>query len=71
MGRHTERDNIVILAVYLEFGRNMALVAVKDQEAIATLRSRLSMLIEVLNPVQACLIIGPAIGSRLDYPVAR
>ena len=29
------------------------------------------MLVEVLNPVQASLIIGPSIGSRLDHPVVR
>ena len=28
--RHVERDNIILLAVELEFGRVMAFVAVKD-----------------------------------------
>ena len=29
------------------------------------------MLVEVLNPVQASLIVGLSIGSRLDHPVVK
>ena len=50
VGRHTERDDIVLLAVELEVSRVVAVVAVEDKEAINPDYSRFGMLVEVLNP---------------------
>ena len=40
MRRHTERDDVVLLAMKLEFGRVVALVAVEDQQPIFAFRTR-------------------------------
>ena len=47
--RHTERDNVILFAIELEVGRVVAIVAVKDEEAINPGYSSFSILIEVLN----------------------
>ncbi len=69
MRRYTERDNIVLLAVELEFGRVVALVAVEDQQPIFAFRARYYMEVEVLNPIQANSISRPAIIGSYDTPV--
>jgi hypothetical protein len=50
VGRHIERDNVVLLVVELKVGRVVAIVAVKDEEAINPDYSSFSIRIEVLNP---------------------
>jgi hypothetical protein len=47
--RHAERNDVVLLAVELEVGRVVAVVAVEDEEAINPSCSSFSMLVEVLN----------------------
>ena len=47
--RHTERDDVMFLAVDLKWGRVMALVAVEDQQPAPSLRTRCRMVVEVLN----------------------
>ena len=41
MRRHAERDDFILLAKKLEFGRVVALVAIEDQEAVNASSSRL------------------------------
>ena len=50
MRRHAECDNIVLLAENLEVDRVVALMAVKDKEAISGSASRSGVLFKVLNP---------------------
>ena len=52
MGRHTERNNVVILTVLFELDRVVAFVTVKDKKTFGTLSTRPSMLIEMFNPFQ-------------------
>ena len=40
MRRHAERNDVVLLAMELEFSRVVALVAVKDQQPIFAFRTR-------------------------------
>jgi hypothetical protein len=36
MRRHTERDDIVLLTIYLEIGGLMTFMAIEDQKTIGT-----------------------------------
>ena len=49
MRRHTKRNDVVFLAMELEFGRVVALVAVEDQQPVLALCSRRCMEVEVLD----------------------
>ena len=51
MRRHAERNNVVLLAIELEFGRVVALVAVEDQQPVFALCPGCCMVVEVLDPV--------------------
>ena len=51
MRRHTERDDVVLLAIELEFGRVVALVAVEDQQLIFAFCPRCYIEVEVLDPI--------------------
>ena len=51
MRRHAECNNVVLLAIELEFGRVVALVAVEDQQPIFAFRARYCMEVEVLDPI--------------------
>jgi hypothetical protein len=51
MRRHAERDDVVLLAIELEFGRVVALVAVEDQQSIFAFRTTCCMEVEVLDPI--------------------
>ena len=46
----------MFLAVLLKLNRDMALVAINDQEAIFPFRMILRVLIEMLNPLKSNLI---------------
>jgi hypothetical protein len=50
VGRHAERDDVVLLAVELKVSRVVAVVAVEDKEAMNPDCSSFGMLVEVLNP---------------------
>jgi hypothetical protein len=65
---HTEGDDVVALAVELEFGGMVAFVAIKDQKPVDPPRTAGCMLIKVLDKLKASFIIGPAILSRVDTP---
>ena len=49
MRRHAECDDVVLLAIELEFGRVVALVAVEDQQPIFALCPRRRIVVEVLD----------------------
>ena len=71
MRRHTECNDVILLAMELEFGRVVALVAVEDQQPIFALCPRRGMAVEVLDPIQAYRIGSPAIVGGCDGPVGR
>ena len=52
MGKHTKRNNIVILAILFELDRIVAFVTVKDKKTFSTLSTRFNMLIKVLDLFQ-------------------
>ena len=52
MGRYTERNNVVILAILFELDRVVAFVTVKDKKTFGTLSTRFSMFVKVLDPFQ-------------------
>ena len=52
MGRHTERNNVVVLTVLFELDRVVAFVTVKDKKTFGTLSTRPSMLIKVFSSFQ-------------------
>jgi hypothetical protein len=49
MRRYIERDDVILLAIELEFGRVVALVAVEDQQPVFALCPGRYIVIEVLN----------------------
>ena len=71
MRRHTECNDVVLLAMELGFRRVVALVAVEDQQPIFAFRTRCCVVVEVLDPIQAYCIGSPAIVGGCDAPVGR
>ena len=69
--RHAERNNVVLLAMELEFGRVVALVAVKDQQPALALCPGRCVVVEMLDPIQAYCIGSPAIVGGCNAPVGR
>ena len=69
MQGHIERDNVVLLAMELEFGRVVAFVAVEDQQPIFAFRTTCCMVVEVLDLIQANNIGSLAIVGGSDTPV--
>ncbi|KAJ0136934.1 Uncharacterized protein HZ326_20052, partial [Fusarium oxysporum f. sp. albedinis] len=67
----TKRNDIVLIAICLKVGRVVAFVPIEDQKPIATFRSDLCVLIEVLDPLEGGLVIGPAILGRCNSPITR
>jgi hypothetical protein len=61
VGRYIESNNVILLAVDLEVGRVVAVMAIEDKEAINPGCSSSSMLIKMLNPFKAPLVGGPTI----------
>ena len=54
--RYIEYNNIIILAVGLEFFRLVAIVTVKDKQLIFTLHTKYYIEIEILNLIHTFLI---------------
>ena len=48
----------------------VALVAVENQQPARSLRTRYYIVVEVLNLIQAPLVVGLSIIGRIDRPVA-
>ena len=74
MGRmrgHAERNDVVLLAVFIEFCINMALMPIKHQHAPCTLPPPPAVFVKVLEPFKACLIICPSVFCRFHDPVGR
>ena len=71
MRGHAECDDVVLLAMELEFGRVVALVAVEDQQPVFAFCTRCCIDVEVLDPIQAYCISSPAIVGGCDTPVGR
>ena len=46
---HTKSNNVILLAILLELGRNVRLVAVKNKEAVFPNYTTPCMLIKMLN----------------------
>ena len=69
MWRHIERDNVVLLAIELKFGRVVALMAIEDQQPVFAFYIRCCIEVEVLDLIQAYYIGGPAIVGGRDAPV--
>ena len=51
MQRYIERDNVVLLAIELEFSRVVALVAIEDQQSVFASCARRYIEVEVLDPI--------------------
>ena len=51
MQRHIESDDVVLLAIELEFSRVVAFVAVEDQQPVFAFRLRRYIVVEVLDPI--------------------
>lgn len=66
MGRKTKGDDGVLLTIVLELGGEVAFVAVENDYAIYACPPGFCILVEVLNPVQACLIVCPAVWRSFD-----
>ena len=61
MGRHTKRNNVVVVAVGLEICQMVAFVTIEDKETFRSLCTLFCMLVEMLNPIQAYVIRNPSI----------
>ena len=66
---HTEGDNLALLTEILEFKRLMALVAVNNQQPIATYSSSLCVVDKVLKLGKTKLICSPAVLADPNPPV--
>jgi hypothetical protein len=51
MRRHAERDDVVLLAIELEFRRVVALVAVEDQQPAFAFYTKYYVAVKVLDPI--------------------
>ena len=71
MGRHADSDNLVLLAVFLESKRVIALMAIDCKQSVAANYPCLCMLIKVLQPLQAKLICRPAVLRDCNNPIVR
>jgi hypothetical protein len=69
MRRHVKSNDIVFLIVLFKLVRVMALMTIKDQQAITTNSSSLSMLLEMPNLIYASLVCSLAIFRDNDYLV--
>jgi hypothetical protein len=67
--RHTESNNLVILAELIKLWRSIALMTVKDKESIRALCTGLCVSIKVLHPLKAKLVSCPSIVAESDCPL--
>jgi hypothetical protein len=68
---HTESDNLILLAVVLEFYQAVALIAVDNEQPICPSRGCLRISVEVLKPRYRDVVVNPASRRDRDNPVAR
>jgi hypothetical protein len=67
--RHADSNNLVLLAVLLEYERVVALMAVDNEEPMSAYNPPLCMLIKVLQPLQPKLVYSPAVLRDCNNPV--
>jgi hypothetical protein len=67
--RHAESNNLIILAVLLEFKQVVALIAINNKQPMCANNPPLYMLIKVLQLLQAKLIYYPAILRDRNNPI--
>jgi hypothetical protein len=67
VGRHTESNNVVVLADILESDQVIGLIAVKDKQPVTPNCTRCGVLNKVLQPSYTNFISSPAI-IRYSYP---
>ncbi len=66
MRRYAKRNNVVLLAIELEFRRVVALVAVEDQQLAFAFYAKCCIAVEVLDLIQAYCISSLAIIGSCD-----
>jgi hypothetical protein len=71
VGGHAEGNNLVLLAVLLEFERVVALMAVEYKQLVYTNSAPLCMLVKVLQPLKTKLICSLAILRNCNNPIVR
>ena len=71
MQKHVERDDIILLAIELEFKRVVALIAVEDQQPAFAFYAKCYIVVEVLDLIQAYYISSPAIIGSYNALVSQ
>lgn len=71
--REAKSHNIIGDTVLYEIGRNMAVIAIKDQDTVLRKLLGRSIVVKVLNPLHRDLIIGPTVirGSNNGFWINR
>ena len=67
--RHTKRNNAVVFAVSLEIFRIVAFVTIEDKETFRSLYTLFSILVEMLNLIQAYIIRNPPSFRDSQLPI--
>ena len=67
MYKEAKGNNVLLFTKLFELGRKIAFIAVKDNHTIYPLSPYSNILVEMLNPIYSCLIIGLAIWRSLDH----
>ena len=70
MGRHIERNNVVILTVLFELDRVVAFVTVKDKKTFGAFSTRFNMLVKVLDLFQTQFVRCLAVRTGPDPLIA-
>ena len=68
-GRHTKRNNVVVVAVGLEICRMVAFVTIENKKTFKSLCTLICMLVEMLNPIQAYVIRNLSIFRNSQLPI--
>ena len=71
MGGHAEGNNLLLLAEPVKIGRAVALVTVKNQQAMAANKPPLCILVKVFQPLNTKLICCPASLRDPNNPILR